>query len=65
MRAESHQSKRLRLKAFADRVDAYVIEQWLRRRRDAFSTANALGLEPKTIGVVIGDQMRYDDRADR
>lgn len=65
MRAEPRQSKQQRLKAFADRVDVFVVEQWLLRRRDAFSTAKALGLEPTTIGAVVGDQLRYDDRADR
>lgn len=65
MLVETRQSKLLRLKAYADRVDAYVIQQWVRRRRDAFSTASALGLEPATVGVVVGEQMRYDDRADR
>jgi hypothetical protein len=61
MREESAQSKMLRLKAFAGRVDEYVIQQWLRRRRDSLSTARALGLEPSTIGAVVNGQMRYDE----
>jgi hypothetical protein len=60
MRDESRASKQLRLKQFADRVDRYVVEQWLRKRRDSLAAARSLGLEPETIGVVIRDQMIYD-----
>lgn len=56
---EPRDAKRARLRQFAGRVDSYVVRQWLRRRRDSFATARALGLEPATIGVVVGDQMRY------
>jgi hypothetical protein len=59
MLAESRQSKRLRLRQFAERVDQYVIEQWLRRRRDSLATARAMGLEPQTISTVIDGQMHY------
>jgi hypothetical protein len=52
MRDKSRASKRLRLKQFADRVDRFVVEQWLRKRRDSLAAARSLGLEPETIGVV-------------
>jgi hypothetical protein len=61
---ESPQSKRLRLKQLADRVDRDVVQHWLRRRRDSLAMASELGLEPATIGVVVGDHMSHD-RIDR
>jgi hypothetical protein len=60
MRNESRASKQLRLKQLADRVDRYVVEQWLRKRRDSIAAARSLGLEPETMGAVICDQMIYN-----
>lgn len=60
MQDESREAKRLRLKAFAGRVDSYVVLQWVRKRRDSLATARALGLEPATIGVVVDGHMSYD-----
>lgn len=65
MHDEPREDKRARLRQFAGRVDSYVVQQWVRQRRDSLATARALGLEPATIGVVVDGHMSYDDRGER